>query len=182
MEAITKEIISLFNEKGANNYGEVISQTAHALQTAALAKKNNDPDSLVVACLLHDIGHLKFDGTASDEEIDELHERLGADWLKQYFPKSVTEPVKLHVRAKRYLCSVDGSYHKLLSPASKYSLELQGGFMDIEEQERFERNPWYADAATLRRYDDTAKEVGLEVGKVEDYAALLDSLVLEAVA
>ncbi|PWQ96214.1 HD domain-containing protein [Leucothrix arctica] len=181
MTAISKEIIRLFNDKGDNSYGEAVSQTSHALQTAALAQKNNAAPSLVAACLLHDIGHLKFAGTASEEEIDELHECLAADWLKHYFPKSVVEPVRLHVRAKRYLCSVDISYLKLLSPASKYSMELQGGFMNIAEQERFECNRWYADAAKLRRYDDAAKVTGFETEKtIEDYAALLDSLVLEA--
>jgi predicted HD phosphohydrolase len=180
MAAITKEIISLFNDKGDNNYGEAVSQTSHALQAAVLAEKNNESPDLVAACLLHDIGHLKFAGTACEEEVDELHERLAADWLKLHFPKSVVEPVRLHVRAKRYLCSVDISYLKLLSPASKYSMELQGGFMSIKEQERFERNPWAVDATKLRRYDDSAKMADLKAEKtIEDYAALLNSLVLE---
>jgi len=176
MKPVTQEILTLFAEKGALNYGEDVSQQEHALQTAALAEKDDCRPELIAACLLHDIGHLKFSDAVSVSDIDEFHERLGASWLKEHFSKAVTEPVRLHVLAKRYLCSVGSNYYTTLSPASKYSMELQGGIMDFDEQERFERNPWHKDAIALRRYDDAGKVSGLAVRPIEDYVPLLDSL------
>ena len=61
-------------------------------------------DELVVAALVHDIGHLihKLPEDAADHGIDTRHEQLGRAWLAKHCSPAVTEPVRLHVAAKRY--------------------------------------------------------------------------------
>ena len=126
------EIIDLFQQRGDVAYhGEAVSQTEHALQAAALAERHRAPATLVVAALLHDIGHL-LDGQDEDlavNGIDGQHEAAGHAWLSKYFGPDVTEPIRLHVAAKRYLCGKNEAYLQGLSPASQLSLELQGGPM-----------------------------------------------------
>jgi hypothetical protein len=56
---IVDEIFALFESRGDEAYfGEPVSQTEHALQAAHQAEQEGSPDSLVVAALLHDVGHL----------------------------------------------------------------------------------------------------------------------------
>jgi len=177
---IIDEIIDLFQQRGdAAYYGEAISQTEHALQAAALAEQQGAPDTLVVAALLHDIGHL-LDGQdedLADRGLDGRHEEAGYSWLAAHFGPKVTEPVRLHVAAKRYLCAVDPVYLAGLSPASRLSLSLQGGPLEAEKLTDFESNPLYHDAIRLRRWDDTAKVPGLMVPGLEHYRARLEAVV-----
>ena len=172
MQSVTEQIVELFDKKGDEAYfGENVSQLEHALQSAALAVEAGADNTLVVAALLHDIGHLTHEEgeDAADRGIDTRHEDDGEAWLSQYFPPSVTEPIKLHVAAKRYLCATDSQYLSILSEASVKSLELQGGPMSEQEVAEFEANPFYKEAVELRRWDDTAKVVGLEVPTLEFY-------------
>ena len=126
---IVDQILELFEARGAAAYlGEPVSQMEHALQAAHLAVQDRASDELVAAALLHDIGHLLgLEDDRSERGIDAIHEHRGCSWLAPHFPPEVTEPIRLHVRAKRYLCAVDAAYSELLSPASIGSLELQGG-------------------------------------------------------
>jgi [1-hydroxy-2-(trimethylamino)ethyl]phosphonate dioxygenase len=166
------EILRLFRDRGRDAYlGESVSQAEHALQAAHLAEVAGAADSLVVAALLHDVGHLLHDlgDDAADRGIDDRHERSGGSWLSRNFGPEVAEPARLHVEAKRYLCAVEGSYLDALSDASKLSLSLQGGAMDPEEIARFEANPHHLDAVRLRRWDDEAKIPGLEVPDLDHY-------------
>lgn len=159
------EIFALFEHQGkAAYFGEVVSQQEHALQAAHFAAQEGAPESLVVAALLHDIGHL-IDARedAADRGIDARHEDAGCAWLAKYYPPAVTEPVRLHVAAKRYLCSVDPDYLRGLSAASVKSLQLQGGVFTREEAAEFLRLPFGEDAVRLRRWDDMGKVVGLAV-------------------
>src|SRR5262249_32014776 len=133
-------IMSLFAEHGAREYlGEPVSQLEHALQAARLAVKQGASDALVVAALLHDVGHLLDDRAADAAErgVDARHEDTGNRFLSQYFDKTVTEPIRLHVSAKRYLCAVDDVYLNHLSSASVRSLVTQGGPMSGEEAATF---------------------------------------------
>ncbi len=167
-----EEILRLFQTRGRDAYlGEPVSQAEHALQSAHLAVLEGAPDSLVVAALLHDVGHLLHDlgDDAADRGIDDRHERSGAAWLAKTFGPEVAEPARLHVDAKRYLCAVEPSYLEGLSPGSKLSLALQGGPMTPEEVEHFESNPHHLDAVRLRRWDDQAKIPGLKVPGLEKY-------------
>jgi [1-hydroxy-2-(trimethylamino)ethyl]phosphonate dioxygenase len=85
---IVDDIMALFNRRGAAAYhGEAVSQTQHALQAAELAEQEGAPDHLVVAALLHDIGHL-LDGQDEDlahRGLDGRHEEAGCSWLATHF-------------------------------------------------------------------------------------------------
>lgn len=173
---IVQKIITLFHEQGDSEYGgEPVTQGEHALQAAQLARTESAPASLVVAALLHDIGHLlhALPDDAPEQGIDDLHEELGHRFLIKYFKPAVSEPVHLHVAAKRYLCAVEPDYLALLSEPSVISLRLQGGPMSMKECQAFEANPYYADAVQLRRYDDMAKVPNLAVEPIEFYASFL---------
>lgn len=159
----------LFSIKGDQTYaGEPVTQTEHALQCATLAVNEQAPASLIAAAFLHDIGHLlhDLDENCAEEGVDDLHEKLGGQWLELYFPESVTQPVTLHVDAKRYRCAIDQQYHDCLSDASKLSLRLQGGPMNQAERDHFESLPFHRDALTLRRWDEAAKVPGFETKSV----------------
>jgi phosphonate degradation associated HDIG domain protein len=169
---IIADILKLFNDKGHSEYGgEAVTQLEHALQTATLARENNASDQLVTAALLHDIGHLLHDlpNDAPLKGIDDVHENKAAVFLRKYFPEAVTEPVRLHVMAKRYLSSTEETYYSLLSEPSKQSLVLQGGLMSSAEVSAFEQNPFFSDAVMLRKWDDQAKVQELTTAPVEDF-------------
>jgi predicted HD phosphohydrolase len=100
---------------------------------------------------------------------DPKHEIVGANWLQQFFPEQVTESIRLHVPAKRYLCAVDAQYWSGLSDGSKTSLVKQGGPMTEREVDEFELTPGYEAAVRLRRIDDRAKVVGLDVPPLSHY-------------
>lgn len=155
-------IASMFEQRGDSQYGgEPVTQLEHALQCAHLAEQNQAPPALIVAALLHDIGHLLHDlpDEAPDQGIDDIHEERGFQFLQSHFSAAVTEPVRLHVAAKRYLCAVDAEYERGLSEPSRVSLKLQGGKMDAAEQASFRTHPHWQAAVQLRRWDDLAKAV-----------------------
>lgn len=173
------QIVRLFDRRGEDAYfGEAVSQTEHALQSASLAEQEGAPDSLVVAALLHDVGHLVggHDEDIADHGIDGAHEDSGAAWLAENFGPEVIEPIRLHVAAKRYLCAVDPAYFEALSPASKRSLELQGGPFEGDALRSFESNPYCQDAVRLRHWDDTAKVPGLPVPGLDHYRSRIESV------
>lgn len=172
----------LFATAGAASYvGEPVSQLAHALQTAALAEADDASDSLVIAALLHDVGHLLhgLGEDVADRGVDGRHELVGAAWLHEHLPSAVLEPIRLHVDAKRYLCATDVAYAAHLSPASRASLALQGGPMSDAQVLAFARLPWAHDAVRLRRWDDAAKTPGLAVPPLTHYRARLERVLGE---
>lgn len=172
--ASVDEVVELLQRWGGDPYDEDVAQLEHALQTAALARANGSDDALIAAALLHDVGHLLDlrDGPVSVDD-DRRHEDTGSAWLRPLFPVSVTAPIALHVRAKRFLCAVEPSYVGGLSAGSIRSLARQGGPMTRDEVEAFGRLEGADDAVALRRWDDAGKVVGLDVGTVGDYAELL---------
>jgi len=172
-------ILDLFAQQGAREYmGEAVSMSQHMEQSAACAAADGAPDSLVIAALLHDIGHFigEHPIEALENGIDNIHEEVGASYLATHFPASVSEPVRLHVAAKRYLCATDDGYLQRLSDASVNSLNVQGGPMNTAEVERFEANPYHRDAVRLRHYDDDGKVAGLTIKPVTAYREILTSL------
>jgi gamma-butyrobetaine dioxygenase len=175
-DPVVDEIAGLFARRGQEHYGEDITQLEHALQTAALARRAGSPPALVAAALLHDLGHL-IDGANDWGEGDLRHDRTGAAWLAQHFGPEVTQPVRLHVAAKRYLCRTEPGYFETLSAASVRSLQHQGGPMTEEQAEAFRREPGFAEGVALRRWDDGGKVEGLEVVGFDHYRALLAALV-----
>lgn len=178
--AVVEGLRALFDGPGAGDYfGEEVTQAAHMLQSAACAVRDGAAPGLVAAALLHDVGHFTGEITGHDlmGGTDNRHSHTGADWLGRWFGPEVTEPVRLHVAAKRYLFAVESSYHGLLSEASRYTLGVQGGPMGPEEVAAFEAEPYARDAVRLRRWDDEAKEPGRVVADFDGYAPLLHRLV-----
>jgi predicted HD phosphohydrolase len=183
-KALTKDnvidfILDLFARRGTEEYmGESVSMSQHMEQTAACACADNAPDELVIAALLHDIGHFvgDFPIDALENGINNLHEDAGAAFLAPYFPASVTEPIRLHVAAKKYLCAVDRDYINCLSPASIESLAVQGGPMTESEVTAFESNPHHLSAVKARHYDDDGKVIGLNIKPVTEYRDQMESL------
>jgi [1-hydroxy-2-(trimethylamino)ethyl]phosphonate dioxygenase len=171
----TDEILALFQQRGASQYGgEAVTQLEHALQAATFAERDGAAPALITAALIHDVGHLLHDlpDDAPDKGLDDRHETLAAAWL-------AVAPVAMHVAAKRYLCAVESAYMGQLSPPSVQSLALQGGPMSREEVDRFRKRPYFQDALRLRRWDDAAKVVGMKTEGLEHFAHCLD-LAVEA--
>ena len=175
-------IADLFASEGANDYfGEAVTQAEHLLQAATLAERAGAEPSLVAAALLHDVGHLAL-AVAGPEQMsgaDKRHNDVGARWLAQWFGEEVTEPVRLHVAAKRYLCATEPGYASILSPASVYSLSVQGGPMGQAEAGDFAANPYAQAAWQLRRWDDEAKDPAAPTPPFDHFRGLLAGLVRE---
>jgi gamma-butyrobetaine dioxygenase len=170
-KTVFEEIAALFAAHGGETYGEGVTIAAHSLQTAALARAEGARDALCVAALLHDVGH--FLGDRDDRFGYHKHDRSGGDWLAARFPVEVSEPVRLHVAAKRYLCASEAAYIAVLSQASQHSLSKQGGVMSAEEAAAFTARPFAAEAVRLRRWDDRGKVPGVEVPPLESYQAAI---------
>ena len=181
---MSKEIIDKIIKKYQTNknfyLGEKVTIAEHMIQTAMLAEKDNSPQSLICACLLHDIGHfiIQDPDQLVSKSIDGKHEDIAFNFLKNYFKTEVTEPIKLHVSAKRYLCR-EKSYYNLLSNASKVSLELQGGKMNDDEAKKFTSLKFYKDAITLRRYDEEGKKPNIKMKKINEYKDLLTAQLIK---
>lgn len=176
---LTREVLKLFDQRGGSLYGgEAVTQLQHALQAAHFAEQDGASPALICAALLHDVGHLlhTLPDDAPDQGVDDRHEELAARWLVKWFPASVSEPVRLHVAAKRYLTAVDPEYAALLSPPSQLSLKLQGGPMSEDEVGEFEMSPHYWPAVQLRRWDDAAKDPNLATADLEHFATYLDEV------
>ena len=182
-------LAELFASEGATDYlGEPVTVAQHLLQAGALAQGAGAPAALVAAALLHDAGHLRgADALADEQELsgrelmagtDNDHGERGAAWLARWFDPAVTEPVRLHVAAKRYLCATEPGYFALLSPASVYTLSLQGGPMTPAEAAAFASGPYTADAVAVRRWDDAAKDPAADVPGFAWYRPLLQGLLL----
>jgi phosphonate degradation associated HDIG domain protein len=177
--ASIEHVLALYEEFGTFTYDEELAQLDHALQTAALAAHEAASEELVVAALLHDVGHLlaiqagRAEGESAVPAEDLTHEAVGARYLAGLFPPAVTGPIALHVRAKRYLCAMDSEYVAGLSAGSVRSLKLQGGPMSVTEVRVFERNPASASAVRLRGWDDGGKLDDLEVAPLSAYVEVL---------
>lgn len=159
-----------------------------------MAKTNNADEETVIAALLHDIGqflpaaevqsiaHEVRDMNSEDDKsaggVGRVgHERIGEKYLLRLgFRQKVASLVGSHVAAKRYLCATDPAYHDTLSEASKKSLMFQGGPMKGAELEAWAANPWCPEMCQLRKWDDGAKIVGLEVSPADAYEAMMEQL------
>jgi phosphonate degradation associated HDIG domain protein len=160
-ESLRQELLEIFVDRATRRYGlSEVNQLQHALQAAALAETDGAPPATVLAALLHDVGHMihRLGEDPASRGVDDVHEQLGAAWLAQRFGPDVSEPVRLHVAAKRYLCTVEADYFGKLAPDSVRSLELQGGLMSAEEIDAFRANPLHGEAVRLRRFDEAAKD------------------------
>ncbi len=179
-ETIVDFIVDIFERRGGEEYlGEPVTMAQHMLQGATLAEQAEAPEPLVIAALLHDIGHYtsEFGTFSMDDEKDRHHDDAGAEVLAPYFPPVITECVRLHVAAKRYLCATDPSYFGKLSPASVHSLNLQGGPMSDKEVSDFEANPFHREAVKVRIWDEGGKEPDMQTKSIREYAPMLQRVV-----
>lgn len=131
-------IKALFNHiraQGDRDYqGEKVSQLAHSLQAAHLARQAGADDETVLAALLHDIGHfipmyadmpamIAPDGAALGRG---SHDVFGERYLRGLgFGEKISSLVGAHVMAKRFLTATDGEYYDALSERSNQTLRLQ---------------------------------------------------------
>jgi phosphonate degradation associated HDIG domain protein len=179
-EHIVAFIADIFERRGAESYlGEAVSMSEHMLQGAVLAEREGAPEELVAAALLHDIGHYTSEfGTMSlGDGRDNYHEEAGAHVLAPFFPPVVSECVRLHVAAKRYLCATDRDYYARLSEASRHTLMLQGGAMTPGEAAEFERQDYWREAVRVRIWDDEGKKPGVVTPGFRHYVPLLERVV-----
>ena len=171
-DPLRQELLEIFVGRATKRYGlSAINQLQHALQAAALAEKDEAPAATVLASLLHDVGHMihALGDNPAGRGVDDVHEELGADWLAERFGREVSEPVRLHVAAKRYLCTVESDYFGKLSADSVRSLELQGGPMSADELAAFRAHPQHAEAVRMRRFDEAAKDPRASTPEFDHY-------------
>ncbi len=169
-------LFDFIKEEGKTNYDESVTQLQHCLQTASLARTEDGRRHIVIASLLHDIGHLLIDENDSKNDFlkkDLNHENIASNFLKDFFSEEITESIRLHVVAKRYLCSIDNSYYESLSKASKNSFQVQGGVLNKEEINELENNKYFKDAVRLRKWDDRGKVSLKEVEELDTYKEMI---------
>uniref|UniRef100_A0A6C0ED82 HD domain-containing protein n=1 Tax=viral metagenome TaxID=1070528 RepID=A0A6C0ED82_9ZZZZ len=172
-----KEVIrQLFEKNGASDYiGEDITQLEHALQTGTLAANEHSDNDMILACFLHDIGHI-IDLTNDMDGYGKMnHETIGADFLRKLgFNERICWLVSQHVNSKRYLCTLTKDYINSLSHASQETFKRQGGFMTPEEIKDFTSNLDYKLALQLRYYDDNGKIIGSDTKSLDFFLDLID--------
>jgi phosphonate degradation associated HDIG domain protein len=176
--SVYDELAALYARRGNEAYfGEAVTMLEHGLQAAYFAGAHGAAPELVLAALLHDVGHLVVEvpDDIADWTTDAHHEDSGGEWLAQRFGPAVSEPVRLHVPAKRYLCTTDASYFSRLSEASVHTLALQGGPMSDAEVARFEAEPFHREGVLLRQWDDQGKLKGLRTPGFAEYRPLIES-------
>lgn len=178
-DGVVAFLADIFERRGSEAYlGESVTMAEHMLQGAAIAEQEGQPEAVIVATLLHDIGHFvgELGAFTMDDTRDRWHETAGAEALQRFFPAVVTECVRHHVAAKRYLCATDPGYVARLSAASRHSLSLQGGPMSPEEVAAFGGHPNLAEILKVRSYDDRGKVAGLATPPFSHFAPMVRRL------
>jgi len=177
---MTSDDVLALLESGAGRFSEdePVDERMHALQCAHLAASAGADDELVVAAALHDIG---YHPDVKARFPDMPHERSGAAFAADLCSRRVAWLVAQHVPAKRYLVATDPEYAATLSDASVRSLARQGGPMSAAEIAEFEAQPWSADAARLRRWDDLAKVPGAPTLAADDLRPILSRVIARSV-
>ena len=171
---ILNQIISNFKTNQQLYIGEKVTIAEHMIQTAMMAEKNASSSALICASLLHDYGHFIIEDPDNlvKKSLDGKHEDIGYQFLRNYFSSSVTEPIKLHVLAKRFLCR-NKNYYENLSKASKVSLQLQGGVMSDSETNEFLNNKYAEDAIKLRKFDDAGKIADIKIKSIDEFKKVI---------
>jgi len=175
-EQAVQEVFDILMRRGQEAYiGEPVSQIEHACQAAQLAEVEGYDDEVIIAALLHDIGHLC--ALPNDEEMPGLgifrHEQVGGNFLSKLgFSEKICRLVEGHVQAKRYLTFKDSQYFQQLSDASRQTLTWQGGKMDADEADAFESHFLFELMIRMRRWDEAAKEVNQPVPDLEKYRSM----------
>ena len=179
-DTIVDFLADIFERRGGEEYlGEPVTMAEHMLQGATLAEQAGQDDAIIVAALLHDIGHFtsEFGMFSMDDTEDRYHEEAGAAALERFFPAIVTDCVRYHVAAKRYLCATRPEYFERLSEASVHSLSLQGGPMSRKEVSEFEKNPNLEQIIQVRYLDDAGKRADITTPLFSHFAPLVQRVV-----
>ena len=179
-DTIVDFIGSIFDRRGGEEYlGEPVNMGQHMLQGATIAEQQGQPEEIIIGALLHDIGHFTSEfGTFTIEDTeDRHHEDAGAKVLERFFPKVITDCVRYHVAAKRYLCATKPEYFESLSEASIHSLHLQGGPLNHVEVVEFEKNPNLDQIIAVRYLDDAGKHAGMETPDYWYFAPMVQRMV-----
>ena len=179
-DTIVNFLGDIFARRGGEEYlGEPVTMAQHMLQGATFAEQKGLSEEIIVAALLHDIGHFtsEFGTYSPDDTEDKFHEEAGAAVLAEFFPSIVTECVRHHVAAKRYLCATDPSYFDRLSTASVHSLNLQGGPMSQAEVAEFAANPNLDDIIQVRFLDEAGKEPDMHTPDFDHFAPMVQRVV-----
>ena len=175
MKVIDKIIANFINNKSLY-IGEKVTISEHMIQSAMIAEKAKSSSSLVCACLLHDYGHfiLEDPDELVRKKLDGKHEDIGYEYLKKFFKEDIVKPIKYHVLAKRYLAR-NRKYFNSLSDASKISLKLQGGVLNVKESKEFEKKDFFKHSIKLRKFDEVAKKTKIKMKSIIEYKNLLSS-------
>lgn len=179
-ENIVAFLGDIFDRRGGEEYlGEPVTMAQHMLQGATMAEEAGLPEVIIVSALLHDIGHFtsEFGTFRMDDTEDRFHEEAGAQVLEAFFPTLVTDCVRHHVAAKRYLCATRPDYFARLSDASVHSLNLQGGPMTADEVAEFERNPNLKEIVQVRYLDDAGKRADMDTPDFAHFAPMVQRIV-----
>jgi len=182
MTAMADRLLHAMARSAPHRYGgEAVSELEHALQCGDLARDAGADEELQLACLLHDVGRYAVDQSLVSDTTEPTraapsargHHEVGAELLAPWAPERVVWCVRMHADAKRYLCATEPEYFARLSPASRHTLELQGGVMSPGDALRFAEHRWLRDALALRRWDDQSKVVGKKTRSLEDWAPVI---------
>lgn len=176
-ELTTEKVFDLYRKYGDREYiGEPVSQEEHMIQCAMLAEKEGYPVEVILGVFLHDIGHLvgmKDDLPRMGDVGTQGHETVGENFLKDLgFPETITNFVRGHVEAKRYLVFKYPDYHEKLSPSSQQTLVYQGGPMTAEEAENFEKLKHFKALLKMRNWDDQGKIKNTPTDPLEKYESM----------
>jgi phosphonate degradation associated HDIG domain protein len=176
-EQVVDEVMGILSDSGGEQYfGEAVSKLEHAVQCAWHARQAGADEELVLASLLHDIGHLfDVEGTVRDERVGVVnHDEVGEQWLlERGFSPRLARLVGGHVDAKRYLTATNEAYLSRLSPASVETLKLQGGPMEEGDAAEFAAEPELRDMLRLRSWDELAKDASWTGPGLESYREMM---------
>ena len=185
VKEVVDKIFYYYERYGNQDYiGEPVTQIEHMVQGAMFAEKDNRKPEIVLAMLLHDIGHLlEFEVKDESEKMGDLgvmhHESKGRHFLEALgIPYPIPNLVENHVKVKRYLVGKNKIYYEKLSEASKQTLTYQGGPMTPEEIEEFEQDPIFEMSLLVRKYDEMSKVPDMKIKSLDYYRSYLTSYLL----
>ncbi|MCC7538502.1 MAG: HD domain-containing protein [Deltaproteobacteria bacterium] len=162
MEMDVEQILEILRNGEALDDGEPIDLLQHSLQCATLlAERHPGDEELQLAGLLHDLG------TVLRPRANAAHATIGAAAIESLLGSRVAWLIAHHVDAKRYLVATDPEYRARLSARSIETLEAQGGPLDAASVAALDAHPDLAALVALRKADDDAKVIGLDVGSVD---------------
>ena len=174
-------VTSILDRHGDREYnGLGLSVLEHMLQSALEAETAHAETHDIVATLLHDIGHFVVEFPSDMKNVEDTgHDKAGAAILEPFFDPEIVEPIRFHVRAKRYLCTVEPSYYDKLTLPAQHTFRLQGGKMSAAEIEEFKALPFAEGATRLRRWCDLGMTPGRKTKRFKEYYSLINSVLKE---